>query len=112
MDATDLVGAGAKRDVSTGISASKRAAPYDRNGHRPSYLADERLSLQAKGVLTIITNYSYEQIVQLEHSADREFSSSLEELRRCGYVGRFDADIFEVRLSPSPCAPGGFHGQK
>lgn len=67
-------------------------------GVRPSYLTDNRLSLQAKGVLAIIANFTYEQILYLEHS-DREFSRSLDELRRFGYVGRFDDEVFEIRLS-------------
>lgn len=65
---------------------------------RSSYLLDDRMSLQAKGLLSIITNSSYEQILALQKS-DEGFAQSLCELRMFGYVGRFDLDVFEVCLT-------------
>lgn len=89
------------RSVSTDASP-KTPAPCDTR----LYLCDERLSLEAKGLLAIVSNYSYEQIVELGRNS-AEFDEALSELRSYGYVGVFDADTFEMRLTLPP--DGGDH---
>lgn len=69
-----------------------------------TYLDDDRLSLEAKGLLSIIVNYTYEQVMALNRSSD--LARPLAELKRYGYIGRFAPDVFEVRLVPFRCEGG------
>lgn len=64
--------------------------------HSPiTYLDDDRLSLEAKGLLSIIVNHSYEQVCSLAYSND--LNHPLKELCQHGYVGRLTTEVFEVR---------------
>lgn len=73
------------------------------------YLNDERLSLNAKGVFSIILNESLESTLSLYRN-DGRFGEAIAELRQFGYVGHFGSDYFEVSPTIAQPSEGAIEG--